>query len=40
LINYCANANDRKYGYSKLPDMSKRLKAEEVAGSKQLEEDK
>jgi hypothetical protein len=32
LLNYCANSNDRKYGYSKLPDERYRLKDEEIAG--------
>jgi len=40
LLNYCANSNDRKYGYSKLPDERYWLKNEEIAGQKELEEDK
>lgn len=32
LLNYCANSNDWKYGYSKLPDEWYRLKNEEIAG--------
>ena len=40
LLNYCANSNDWKYGYSKLPDQKFRLRDEEIAGSKELEEEK
>ena len=38
-INYCMTSNDRKYGYTKLPEDSKRLRHEEIAGSRQLEEE-
>ena len=40
LLNYCANSNDRKYGYTKLPDERFRLKDQEIAGQKELEEEK
>lgn len=40
MINYCAVANDRRYGYTKLPDEKYWLKDQEIAGSKQMEEDK
>lgn len=36
--NYCANVNDRKYGYSKLPDAKYRLTMEEIAGARELQE--
>ncbi len=38
LIQYCLS--DTKYGYSTLPSDDKRLRHEEIAGSKDLEEQK
>ena len=38
-IRYCMTANDRKYGYTKLPEESAWLRHEEIAGSWQLEEE-
>ncbi len=40
LLIYCANSNDWKYGYSKLPDDKFRMKDYEIAGQKELEEEK
>jgi tRNA A-37 threonylcarbamoyl transferase component Bud32 len=40
LKNYTTTLNDKKYGLYKLPEESNRLREIEVAGSKQMEEDK
>ena len=39
LRNYTTTLNDKKYGLYKLPEESKRKREEEIAGSKQMEED-
>jgi hypothetical protein len=39
LKMYTTTLNDKKYGLYKLPEESKRLREEEIAGSKQIEED-
>lgn len=40
LKMFCTTLSDKKYGLYKLPEESKRLRDIEIAGSKQLEEDK
>jgi hypothetical protein len=38
-MNYCANSNDRKYGYTKLPTSKFRLREKEIAGSLAMNEE-